>query len=196
MVNKLVFLPKLPAEVIEMRLIKILVILVSVFAVGMYFPTTYGDPGVTGMIVNNPNRYFHRLKQMRAKDKDNPELSYQIANLYYSLQMEDEAIKEYRRTLKLSPDNFNAKWFLSKLLVSKGYLEEAFWLVREMITARSNNTQLYLMAGDILSKMDKTNAAKEYYDRYDELMYGEKVGKNNIHAKTAPNRGNWRKYFY
>jgi TPP-dependent indolepyruvate ferredoxin oxidoreductase alpha subunit len=81
---------------------KILAFAAAITVLVLGLPIIYGgDPGITGAIVKDRERYYHRLKDMRAKDPENPELSYRIANLYYSLQMEDEAIKEYRRTLRL-----------------------------------------------------------------------------------------------
>ena len=160
-------------------------------------PLSYGgDPGITGQLVKNPERYYHRLKAMRNANPDDPEISYQIANVYYSLKMEDEAIKEYRRVLKIDKNHYNSKWFLSKVLESKGYLEESFWLVRECIEARKNDSDLYLRAADLLVKMDQQEVAKEYYAKVDELKYGEKDGKKPMHAVTQPTRGSWKKYFY
>lgn len=160
-------------------------------------PLTYGgDPGISGLIVKNPERYYHRLKDMRAKDPENAELSYQIANLYYSLQMEDEAIKEYRRTLKLKPEHEFAKWFLSKLLESKGYYDEAFWMVRELIQKHPRIPNLYDRAGELLVKMNQKDSAKEYFARYDELMFGERVGADPVKTLTMPKAGAWKEYFY
>lgn len=162
-----------------------------------FLPNLYGgDPGITGSIVKDRERYYHRLKDMRAKDPNNAELSYRIANLYYSLQMEDEAIKEYRRTLRVDPEHHYAKWFLSKVLLSKGYFEEAFWLVRELISKFKNNAELYASAGEILVKMDQTDAAREYFNRYDELKFGEKEGSQPIKTLSQPKAGNWKKFFY
>lgn len=160
-------------------------------------PLTYGgDPGITGIIVRDRERYYHRLKDMRAKDPGNPEISYQIANLYYSLEMRDEAIKEYRRTLKLQPEHEFAKWFLSKLLESKGYYDEAFWLVRELIEKHRRTPALYDRAGEILLKMNQSDAAKEYFARYDELKFGERVGSDPVKTLTNPKAGAWKKFYF
>ncbi|GAB4270109.1 MAG: hypothetical protein Kow0029_06640 [Candidatus Rifleibacteriota bacterium] len=163
----------------------------------LLLPYTYGgDPGITGNIVRERERYYHRLKDMRAKDPTNPELSYQIANLYYSLEMEDEAIKEYRRTLELKPDHAFAQWFLSKLLESKGYYDEAFWLIRNLITRHKNLAVLYYRAGELLTKMNQEDAAKEYFARCDEIKFGERNGADAMKTLTKPNMGAWKKYFY
>lgn len=179
---------------------KILSIFAVIFAISVvlaWLPNTYGgDPGLTGIIVKDPERYYHRLKDMRSKDPDNPELSYQIANLYYSWKMEDEAIREYRRTLKLKPDHEFAQWFLSKLLESKGYYDEAFWLVRELIEKHRTIARFYDRAGELLLKMDQRDAAKEYFARCDELMYGERVGALPAKTLTDPSAGEWKKAFY
>ncbi|MBU1107451.1 MAG: tetratricopeptide repeat protein [Candidatus Riflebacteria bacterium] len=169
----------------------------AILVVIAMMPSLYsGDPGITGAIVKDRESYYHRLKKMRAKDPQNAELSYQIANLYYSLKMEDEAIKEYRRTLRVQPDHNYAKWFLARVLVSKGYFEEAFWLLRDLISIYKENPELYARAGEILLKMDQREVAKEYFNRYDELKYGEKNGADPIDAHSAPNRGVWKEYFY
>ncbi len=174
-----------------------LAILAAIIVMIANFPSSFGgDPGITGAIVKDRERYFHRLKHMRAQEPENPELSYRIANLYYSLEMEDEAIKEYRRTLKLKADHHFAKWFLSKLLVSKGYFEEAFWLARDLIAAHEDNPGFYAYAGEILMKMDQREAAKEYFNRFDELKYNEADGSKPISSHSQPGRGNWKEYFY
>lgn len=136
------------------------------------FPTLHGkDVSLTGIRVRDNERYYHRLKEMRRKNPQDPELSYQLGNLYYSLQMEDEAIKEYKRTLKNNPQHSYAKYFLSKLLVNKGYYEEAFWLVRDLISRHQGNPSLYLMAGNILVKMDQKKSASEYFAKHSELTF-------------------------
>jgi tetratricopeptide (TPR) repeat protein len=176
------------------------VILAFVPAVALFvmlLPYSYsGDPGITGLIVKDRERYYHRLKHMRSQDPDNPEISYQIANLYYSLEMEDEAINEYRRTLRLKPDHSFAKWFLSKVLESKGYYEEAFWLVRDLIDRHSQAPGLYDRAGELLVKMDQRQSAKEYFARYDELKYQEVAGAEPVKTLTNPKAGKWKEYLY
>lgn len=176
---------------------KLLALIPAIVILLITLPYSYGgDPGTTGSIVKDRERYYHRLKDMRAKDPENPELSYRIANLYYSLKMEDEAIVEYRRTLRLKPDHNYAKWFLSKVLVSKGYLEEAFWLVRDLIAAHKKSAELYSYAGEILVQMDQADAAKEYFNRYDEIKFGEKDGAKPMKSFSSPTRGSWKEYYY
>ncbi|HNX75740.1 MAG TPA: hypothetical protein PLM07_03440 [Candidatus Rifleibacterium sp.] len=176
---------------------KLLALIAALLLLVAYLPYTYGgDPGITGVIVKDRERYYHRLKDMRAKEPQNAELSYRIANLYYSMQMEDEAIKEYRRTLRVDPEHQYAKWFLSKVLISKGYLEEAFWLVRDLIEKNKESPNLYASAGEILLKMDQADAAREYFNRFDELKYGEKDGSKSIKTISQPAAGQWKKYFY
>lgn len=176
---------------------KIVSFLLAVAVLIMLLPYTYGgDPGVAGKIVKNRERYYHRLKDMRAKDPENPELTYQIANLYYSLEMRDEAIKEYRRVLKLKPDHAFAQWFLSKVLEDKGYYDEAFWIVRDLIGRHQKNPILFDRAGELLVKMDQHDAAKEYFNRVDELKYGETNGADPMPSVTYPKRGEWKEYFY
>jgi tetratricopeptide (TPR) repeat protein len=163
------------------------------------FSTPYiysGDPPSSRMEVKNSERYFLRVKSMRFKEPNNAELSYELGNYHLSLKSYDEAIKEYRRTLKINPEHDYAKWFLSKALVSKGYNDEAFWLVRDLIIKHKNRPELYEYAGEILMKLDQTNAAKDYFAKCDELLYNEKDGKMPIKSITNPNRGEWKKYFF
>lgn len=177
--------------------LKTLAVLSALTLIVLSLPFSFGgDPGITGMLVKDRERYFHRLKNMRNQEPNNPEHSYQIGNLYYSLQMEDEAIKEYRRVLSLEPNHYNAKWFLSKVLESKGYFEESFWLVRDLIKQKKQDSSLYERAGNLLLKMDQIEVAQEYFDRCDELNFGEKRGRDPVVSKVAPNRGEWKKYFY
>lgn len=156
-------------------MIRKIISFLAAIAFAVSLPILYsGDLDLPGIIVKDRERYYHRLKNMRKNDPKNPEISYQIANLYYSLEMYNEAIFEYRRTLKLKSDYNNAKWFLAESLIEKGYFEEAFWLVRDLITLYPKNDYLYEKAGEILDKMDQREAAKEYYSRCDSLRYSKK----------------------
>jgi tetratricopeptide (TPR) repeat protein len=185
------------ATIMKKILSKLFAGLAAISLLILALPLSYGgDPGISGQVVRDPERYYHRLKDMRAKNPDDPELTYQIANIYYSWQMEDEAIKEYRRVLRIDKNHYNSKWFLSKVLESKGYFEEAFWLVRECMEARKSDADLYLRAADLLIKMEQVDVAREYFAKVDELKYGEPDGKKPIHAVTQPTRGNWKKFFY
>lgn len=163
----------------------------------MTLPLSYSkDSSGVGISLRNRERYYHRLHNMRRNDPDNPEISYQIANLYYSLEMEDEAIMEYRKTLKLDPEHSYARYFLSNLLVNKGYYEDAFWIARELIRRHRNSAGLYAYIGEILVKMDQQYAAKEYFDKYDELISADRHSTFPAESVTNPAEGNWKKYFY
>ncbi|HOY67258.1 MAG TPA: hypothetical protein PLP29_10225 [Candidatus Ozemobacteraceae bacterium] len=153
----------------------VLAILVPAFSVLLA-----GDPGLTGDENRDRERYLQRLRSMRMKRPDNPEYSYQIGNIYYSLKMEDEAIKEYRRTLRLDQHHPEAKWFLSHVLASKGYHDEAFRLTRELMDVRPDDPELYSWAGEILLKLDQNELAKEYFARVDELTFPEKTRVESI----------------
>lgn len=177
--------------------LKLASVILALVIFSLLLPVTFGgDPGLTGQILEDKERYFHRLKNLRARDPDNPEWSYQLGNLYYSLDMENDAIKEYRRTLKLAPNHAFAKWFLSKVLESRGYYEEAFWLVRELIRKHKQIPELYDRAGEILLKMKQKTAAQEYFARYDELKYDEVRGEDPVKTRSNPNAGSWKEYFY
>lgn len=152
----------------------ILMLTAFAFLVSAFSVLLAGDPGITGEVNVDRERYLQRLKFMRMKRPDNPEYSYQIGNLYYSLQMEDEAIKEYRRTLRLDAYHPGAKWFLSHVLESKGYFDEAFRLTRELMDQRPEDPELYYWAGEILLKLDENELAKEYFARVDELKFPDR----------------------
>lgn len=176
---------------------KILAFLAAIVIVVFCFPSTYGgDPGSAKIGVKDAERYYHRLKNLRRNDPENAEISYKIANFYYARDMVDKAIEEYRRTLRLDINHQQAKWFLSLCLVDKGYFEEAFWLVRELIDKNKRNPDLYDQAGEILVKMGEHSASKEYFAKVDELKYGKADGSKPFMSFSKPNRGSWAKYFY
>lgn len=176
---------------------KIIAACTALLIIAMFLPLSYGkDSSGVGVGLRDRERYYHRLHNMRRNDPENPEISYQIANLYYSLQMEDEAIMEYRKTLELDPEHSYARYFLSKLLVNKGYYEDAFWIARELISRHRNSARLYAFIGEILVKMDQRFAAKEYFDKYDELISADRHSTFPVESATDPARGNWKKYFY
>lgn len=176
---------------------KLFAITAAVILTVALFPYTYGgDPGSVYIGVKDSERYYHRLKNMRRNDPDNAEISYKIANYYFARQMFDKAIEEYRRALRQDAGHEQAKWFLSQALVKKGVLEEAFWLVRDLIDKHRKDPDLYNEAGQILVKMGERKASREYFDRVDELLFGEKDGSQPIHSFTKPNRSQWQKYFY
>ncbi|MBF0406402.1 MAG: tetratricopeptide repeat protein [Candidatus Riflebacteria bacterium] len=129
------------------------------------------DGNITGVDVVDRERMLHRLKLIRMKRPGDHLTTYKIANIYYSLQMEDEAIKEYRRCLREKPDFPHAKWFLSKVLESKGYFDEAFKLARELLEEFPENYRYYYRAGEILVRLEKPAIAKEYFKRCDDLIF-------------------------
>jgi len=142
---------------------------------------------LTGLEVKDPERLYHRLKFIRAKRPEDPKNTFQIANIYYSQRMEDEAIKEYRRCLKLDPNFLPAKWFLSHVLYSKGYYDEAFRLVREIIDRKPEAAELFYWAGEVLLKLDEIETAKEYFARCDELLAIQVPRKTQMHYKMKFN---------
>lgn len=130
-----------------------------------------------GVEISNSTKYYLRLKDIRAKASSNVELTYQIGNYYFSKRMYDDAIKEYRRCLKLIPNHENAKYFLSLSLLHKGYLDEAFIHVRDLIDINPNSPEYYKLAGDILERMNLSEYAKDYYNKWFYLL--EKQKTNN-----------------
>ncbi len=175
---------------------KLLSITAAILLLVALLPDTYGgDPGSVYIGVNDSERYYHRLKNLRKNDPKNAEISYKIANYYYGKEMYDKAIEEYKRTLKLDENHQNAKWFLSKSYISKGYYEKAFWLVRELIQKNKKSPELYDQAGELLVKMGEYAASREYFNKVDELKFGEVDGSKPIEALSRPNRDEWKKYF-
>ena len=176
---------------------KLISILAALTLFAILLPYTYGgDPGTVYIGIKDSERYYHRLKNMRKNEPDNPEISYKIANYYYGKEMTDKAIEEYKRTIKLDPNHQDAKWFLSRCLITKGYYEDAFWIVRDLIDKNKQDPELYYDAGDILVKMGEHAASREYFNKVDELKYGEEDGSKPIASLTKPNRGSWKQYFY
>lgn len=160
-------------------------------------PNIYGgDPGSVYINIKDSERYYHRLKNLRKNEPNNPDITYKIANFYYARNMFDKAIEEYKRVLKLDNEHQQAKWFLSRCFIEKGYYEKAFWLVRDLITQNKNNANLYDEAGQLLVKMGEYAASREYFNKVDELKFGELDGSKPITALSQPNRNNWKKYFY
>ena len=148
--------------------------------------TLDSDGHMTGIEVRDREQLFHRLKHIRAKRPEDPVNTFRLGNLYYSLEMEDEAIKEYRRCLKLDPHHVQARWFLSHVLVSKGYPDEAFRLTRELLDRFPEDPKLYAWAGDILVKLDHPELAREYYAREAELTDPEKKIEGQVGFDLTP----------
>ena len=176
---------------------KVFSIIPAILLLVALLPYTYGgDPGTVYIGVNDSERYYHRLKNMRKNDPENAEISYKIANFYFAKDMIDKAIEEYKRTLKLDENHQQAKWFLSQCLINKGYFEDAFWLVRDLIDKNKKDPELYDQAGTLLVKMGEYAASREYFNKVDELKYGESDGSKPMGSYTKPGQGNWKKYFY
>lgn len=176
---------------------KFLAIAAAVIITVLLLPNTYGEDTFGAKRgVKDSERYYHRLKNMRRNNPDNPDISYQIANFFYARDMVDKAIEEYRRVLRLDKNHQQAKWFLSQCLKDKGYFEEAFWLVRELIDLNKKDYELYDEAGTILVKMGEKAASKEYFDKVDELKYGEKDGGKPIPSFVRQGNTHWKELFY
>jgi len=147
---------------------------IGILFLAMPLSVIFGKNGLPGVENKDPERFYQRMKSVRMKRPNDAQNTLQIANLYYSWKMEDEAIKEYRRCLKLDPDNLDAKWFLSHVLSSKGYYQEAFRLVRSYLDRRPDDPEAYYWAGEILLKLEERETAKEYFARVDQLLVPER----------------------
>ncbi|MBF0544443.1 MAG: hypothetical protein HQM08_08415 [Candidatus Riflebacteria bacterium] len=158
------------------KIFKLFFLVLFFFIFSSFFEKNFATDGkITEIEVKDRERMLQRLKSIRFKRPDDYLTTYKIGNLYFSLQMEDEAIKEYRRCLKLKPDFPAAKWFLIQVLISKGYLDEPFKLTRELIEKDPLNYKYYDLAGNILVKLDQREVAKEYFKRSDELFFPKKA---------------------
>ncbi|NLM16300.1 MAG: hypothetical protein GX221_01090 [Candidatus Riflebacteria bacterium] len=152
-------------------------VLSALFVLACFLPVLEGSEVFRVMMPSkNKERYYQRLRNMRLNSPENPELSYQLANFFYAEKMYDVAVEEYRRVLKLSPEHAGAKYFLSESLLKMKYYEEAFWLVRDLISNDKENAELYYKAGEILEKMGEHMAAKQYFKKSDELVFGDIPG--------------------
>lgn len=155
----------------RLRLMLVLIVMAG-FIFGWQLSAKDGE--VTGIEVRDREQYLHRLKFLRMKRPGEVQHTMQLGHLYYSLEMEDEAIKEYRRVLVKDPENIDARWFLSHVLSSKGYQDEAFKLAREIIDRTPDDPEIYYWAGEVLEKLDQREVAKEYYARCDEIVLERK----------------------
>ena len=163
---------------------KVLSITAAIVLLFSLLPYTYGgDPGSVYIGVNDSERYYHRLKNMRRNDPENAEISYKIANFYYSKDMLDKAIEEYKRTLKLDGNHQYAKWFLSQCLASKGHFEDAFWLVRELIDKNRKDYELYDEAGQLLVKMGEPSTSP-YFNSSTLLKYSLEAAYSPILTRS------------
>ena len=75
------------------------------------------------------------------------------------------------------PEHLESKWFLSHVLMSKGYLDEAFRLAREIMERKPEDPEIYYWAGEILVKLNQQNIAREYFSRCDELLLEQKTSE-------------------
>ena len=175
---------------------KILAFFVVLIAFIGFMPKTFcSDPPSVRIEVRDSTRYYMRLKNLKQREPENAEIVYELANYHYSIKNINEAIREYKRVLQLKPEHENAKYFLSKCYVIKGYYDDAFWLVRDLILKHKKEADLYEYAGEILLKMDEHAVAQEYFSKCDELLL-DKKGNEMLPAQTKPNRDNWKKYYY
>ena len=168
----------------------------ALLIVSAYMPILFcADPPSVRLEVRDSTGYYMRLKNLKQREPNNAEIVYELANYQYSIENINEAIREYKRVLEINPEHINAKYFLSKCLVRKGYYEDAFWNVRDLLVRDKKNPELYEFAGEILMKMEEYGAAKQYFSKCDELVL-KKKGNEPLKALTKPHRDEWKKYFY
>jgi tetratricopeptide (TPR) repeat protein len=148
---------------------------VCCLVMGFLWPTL-AEKGLPGVEIRDPERYYHRLKALRMRRPDDAHYTYLIGNYYNSLQMQDEAIKEFRRCLKVDPGHIEAKRNLSRLLLDKGYPEEAFRHARDIMDKTPEDPEIFYFAGEILLKLEERELAREYFARVDELMRNRQAG--------------------
>ncbi len=125
------------------------------------------DPGAES---RDRERYHQRLRFLMNRRPKDASIRFQFANHLRSVGMNDEAIVYYRRCLKLEPGHVQARWFLALTLRDKGYPREAFNIVRALMEEFPEDASLYDEASRLLDQMDQPAVAKEYRDRYWQLV--------------------------
>lgn len=127
-------------------------------------------PFTADVELQSRERYHHRLRFLRLKRPQSAQIHYQQANLMRAEGMLDDAIAAYRRCLERDKTHPQARWFLALTLADKGYRDQAFTMVRELIEEYPDDPALYERAALLLDALGQPSAARDYYDRWADLV--------------------------
>lgn len=104
---------------------------------------------------------------------------FNLADYFYEQNMMEEAIKFYKKVIKLDP-----KWALPHnqigyILISKGELDEAKWYLKKALQLEPNVAEIYWNMALVLSRQCQFDEAKIYWQKAVDLKPDILKGKEN-----------------
>jgi tetratricopeptide (TPR) repeat protein len=94
---------------------------------------------------------------------------FNLGNLYYDTQRNEEAIKYYERFLKLDKNNSNVRCDLATCYLNLKNTDKAISLLRENIKINFNHPQSHYNLSVILKQAGKTAEAEEELKIYNSM---------------------------
>ncbi len=126
--------------------------------------------------VEDANREFSIVEELEiSKSKTDKEIGFsakaKISNLhkdigllYLEINMLDEAIEEFRKALRLTPDFPDIKFYLAKALYEKEVINEAIDVLKDIIKMKPDFVSAYLLLGRCYYKNGDLKSAKEVWE--------------------------------
>lgn len=108
----------------------------------------------------------HKIISM---DKENVFAHVNLANILFLKGNVGNALKEYKYTLRLKPDDLVIKENFALALISKGMYDEAETGIKEILKINPNHSSAYNLLGNIYFYKRDFNSAKNYYEKAIEL---------------------------
>lgn len=126
--------------------------------------------------IEEANKEFEIVEELEiSKSKTDKEIGFsakaKISNLhkdigllYMEIKMFDEAIEEFRKALRLTPDFPDLSFYLAKALSENGDTAEAIKILKDLIIRKSDFISAYLLLGRCYYKNGETKKAKEIWE--------------------------------
>lgn len=126
--------------------------------------------------IEEANKEFAIVEELEiSKSKTEKEIGFsakaKIANLhkdigllYIEIKMYEEAVDEFRKALRLTPDFPDLSFYLAKALSEKGDLTEAINILEDLIKRKNDFIAAYLLLGRCYYKISDIKKAKEIWE--------------------------------
>lgn len=114
------------------------------------------------------NALYHFLL-VHSIDKHNMAAVFNLGNIYYDLQQNEDAIGYYQLFLEKDKSNYNVRCDLATCYIRLNNYEKAISLLRENIKANNNHLQSHYNLSFALKQTGKVSEANEEMNLYEKL---------------------------
>jgi tetratricopeptide (TPR) repeat protein len=114
---------------------------------------------------SNPQKAIDVYERILNRNNEQPEILFQCAQLYFSLERYDEAVIKYKQILELDPGNKQIQKQLAETFSKKGKPEQAQTLLETMVAADSSDVEAVATLADFYLEQKQFQKAIDLYER-------------------------------